>query len=90
VIYFNPDKVRDKNLEALTDTDIKKAFNAPAPWFSRIHQSLSHSFTTDVEEQESSHDELRKFWRDKPHRICGKDSRLTFSNTIFLFVINET
>jgi UDP-N-acetylmuramate: L-alanyl-gamma-D-glutamyl-meso-diaminopimelate ligase len=29
VIYFNPDKVRDKNLEALSESDIKKAFNAP-------------------------------------------------------------
>lgn len=30
VIYFNPDKVKDKNLESLTETDIKKAFNAPS------------------------------------------------------------
>jgi UDP-N-acetylmuramate: L-alanyl-gamma-D-glutamyl-meso-diaminopimelate ligase len=29
VIYFNPEKVKDKNLEALTESDIKKAFNAP-------------------------------------------------------------
>jgi UDP-N-acetylmuramate: L-alanyl-gamma-D-glutamyl-meso-diaminopimelate ligase len=29
VIYFNPEKVRDKNLEALDESDIKKAFNAP-------------------------------------------------------------
>ena len=29
VIYFNPEKVRDKNLEALSESDVKKAFNAP-------------------------------------------------------------
>jgi len=29
VIYFNPEKVKDKNLEPLSESEIKKAFNAP-------------------------------------------------------------
>ena len=30
VIYFNPEKMKSKDLEPLTEADIKKAFNAPA------------------------------------------------------------
>jgi UDP-N-acetylmuramate: L-alanyl-gamma-D-glutamyl-meso-diaminopimelate ligase len=30
VVYFNPDKVKDKNLEAISEADVRSAFAASA------------------------------------------------------------